>query len=321
MALKSLSSRAIMGEFARAIEEPVDHGFVDNLTLFVPDSNQFTEEHRFVGAAPGFVDWIGTRRVGELADYMQRVINSPYESTLSVWKDEVKFDKTGQVQNRINSHAQSSNEHWEELITPLINAGATSLCYDGKYFFATNHTEGKATTSMANLITVDISDLPIDSNYKGTSTVPSPMQMAHAILKAVQQLYTFKNDQNKPINQNAKKFLIMVPVTFMAAAAQALNLANLAHGENNPLNGCGFTFELSVNPRLTFTDSFCVFRIDGLGGAKPFIRQQMGAPEYTMLGETSDLYHKERRMEFGAFVQRGVGYGLWQHAIKVTFQA
>jgi phage major head subunit gpT-like protein len=318
MALKSLSSRAILGEFMRNLEQPADHGFVEPLSHFVPDSDQFKEEHRFVGAVPGFIEWTGTRRVKELMDYVQEVENNPYEATLTVTKDEVKYDKTGQVQNRIAQHAQSSVEHWEKLLSHLINVGSSGIAYDGHYFFDTSHQEGDSGT-MSNLLTIDLDDIPILDDYKGTATNPSALQMAHAILKAIQQMYTFQNDRGEPINQSAKKFLVMVPVSFMAAAGQALTQQFMALGENNPLKGLDFEVKLSVNPRLSWNDSFAVFRTDGLGGAKPFIRQQMGAPEYTHLGENSDLYHSERRMEFGAFVYRGLGYGLWQHAVKVTF--
>jgi phage major head subunit gpT-like protein len=321
MVLKSLSSRAILGEFMREIEQDIDHGFVGDLSHFVDDSTQFMEEHRFVGAVPGFIEWTGTRRTRELADYFIQCKNTLYENTLGVGKDELKFDKTKQVANRIKAHGNDSMQHWEKLISPLITNGATGIAYDGDYFFGEAHAEGKSGT-MSNLMTIDISDMPFDTDYKGSATAPSAMQIAHAVNLMIARLYSFKNDQGDPINQSAKKFRLVVPVSFMAPARQALNLSMLAHGEINPLEGLDdMEVKLSVDPRNTWTDSMALFRTDGVGGAKPFIRQQMGKPEYAVLDENSDLYKKERRMEFTAEVYRGVTYGLWQHAVKATFTA
>lgn len=320
MALKSLSSRAIMGEFARAIETPTEGAFVDPLTLYIPDSNQFVEEHRFLSAIPGLIPWMGSRRIKELRDYGQKIENLPFEATLTVRKDEVKFDKTGQVQNRIDAWKQTATDHWTELLSALIDAGTSKVCYDGQYYFDTDHVSGNS-GSQSNAIQVDISDLPFPSDYKGTPTAPSPETIAHAIVRCVQQMYGFKDDEGRPINQNATKFLVMVPVTFMANTYIALSKMRLSNDTVNPLQLDQMQVVPSVNPRLTWTDAIAVFRTDGLGGSKPMIRQQMGEIEYTMLDEKSDLYHNERRMEFGIYLRRGVGYGLWQHAVRAQFVA
>jgi phage major head subunit gpT-like protein len=47
----------------------------------------------------------------------------------------------------------------------------------------------------------------------------------------------------------------------------------------------------------------------------------MGRINYTKKDETSDYFHDTDSMEFGLKVDRGAGYGLWQHAVAVTLTA
>ncbi|MBZ4251856.1 hypothetical protein LAJ57_13170, partial [Streptococcus pneumoniae] len=82
----------------------------------------------------------------------------------------------------------------------------------------------------------------------------------------------FKDDQGEPMNEEATSFLVMVPVPFMSAAAAALKNPVITDGSGSRTNTItnlgGFSFELAVNPRLTWTTKFATFRTDGM--TKPF---------------------------------------------------
>jgi phage major head subunit gpT-like protein len=78
----------------------------------------------------------------------------------------------------------------------------------------------------------------------------------------------------------------------------------------------GFTYELAVNPRLSWTTKFAVFRTDGQ--TKPFIRQEEQGIQVDAIAEGSELEFKENKHHYGVKAVRNVGYGYWQHACLVT---
>lgn len=224
--------------------------------------------------------------------------------------DEIRRDKTGQVMTRVRELAQRTNAHWAKLLSSLIVAGETALCYDGQAFFDTDHLEG-ASGAQSNDIGLDI----------GTPTAPTAAEFETAVLKSVEQILGLKDDEGEPMNEDAARFLIMVPVPFMASAAAALKNPVIvdANGSrtNTITNLGGFQFELAVNPRLPWTTKFATYRTDGQ--TKPFIRQEEEGVTIAAVAEGSELEFKENKHHYGVKAVRNVGYGYWQHACLTTF--
>jgi phage major head subunit gpT-like protein len=79
----------------------------------------------------------------------------------------------------------------------------------------------------------------------------------------------------------------------------------------------GFSIELAVNPRLTWTDKFALFRTDG--DVKPLIRQEEEAVSMSAIAEGSEEEFKNNRHLYGVKAIRNVGLGYWQHAVLHTF--
>ena len=78
----------------------------------------------------------------------------------------------------------------------------------------------------------------------------------------------------------------------------------------------GFSFDLAVNPRLTWTTKFATFRTDGM--TKPFIRQEEEGVTVSAIAEGSELEFRENKHHYGVKAIRNVGYGYWQHACLTT---
>ena len=76
------------------------------------------------------------------------------------------------------------------------------------------------------------------------------------------------------MNENAREFLVMIPVPYLGAAATALGATVIAQDSNRLIalgSLGGFTYKLATNARLTWTTKFAVFRTDGAMSA--LIRQ------------------------------------------------
>jgi phage major head subunit gpT-like protein len=188
------------------------------------------------------------------------------------------------------------------------------VCYDGQYFFDTDHAEGDS-GAQSNKIDVDISALPVSAN--GTPASPSAAAMSHMIAKGISQILSFRDDRGRPMNQSARAFQVQVPIAYMSAAALALSGEKLEGGDASVVaNLPGFNVELAPNPELTWTDKIAVMRTDGR--VKPFIRQEEVPVTMKAIAEGSELEFEQNEHHYGVEWQGAVGYGRWQHACLVA---
>lgn len=313
MGAGALSSRAIIGEFYATLEQDMGNSYIPGISnLF--DSNQESETYKWLGQSPQLREWIGGRQAKGFRENGLTIFNKTFEGTLEVLVDEIRRDKTGQVMVRVRELAQRTNSHWAKLISTLLIAAEAATCYDGQYFFDTDHSEGDSGT-LSNDISCDIT----------TTTAPTAAEMQGGILKSIEQILGFKDDQGEPMNENAKAFLIMVPVPFMSAAAAAIGSEIIVSASNlignNQIrtlgNVGGFSVDLAVNPRLTWTTKFATFRTDC--ETKAIIRQEEEGVTVAAIAEGSELEFKENKHQYGVKAIRNVGYGYWQRACLTTF--
>lgn len=311
MGAASLSSRAIIGEFYATLEQDMGMSWIAGLSnLF--DSNQESETYKWLGMAPAMREWVGSRHAKGFRENGLTIVNKTYEGTLEVMVDEIRRDKTGQVMVRVRELAQRTNSHWAKLLTELLIAGESAACYDGQFFFDTDHAEGDS-GSQSNDITNDIT----------TTTAPTGGEMETSILKAIEAIMGFKDDQGEPMNENARQFTVMVPVPYMSSAAAAIGSEIIVDASTSRTNRIltmgslgGFTIGLVVNPRLTWTTKLAVFRTDA--ETRALIRQEEEGVTVDAIAEGSELEFNERKHRYGVKAIRNVGYGYWQRACLVT---
>lgn len=311
MGIKTLGSRAIIGAFYDALEQNNGAAWVDPLSMYFT-SDQESETYKWLGMSPAMREWIGGRNAKGFRENGLTIENKHFEASLEVMVQDLKRDKTGQTLIRIAEMADRTNAHWASLLSTLQLNGAAALCYDGQYFFDTDHSEGSS-GSQSNKISIDISALP--AQVHGSTTVPSPEEMSLCIYQAIAQMLGFKDDQGEPLNEGARAFHVQVPVSLLSAANAAVSNDVFASGSDNTLKKSGFSISVSANPRLTWTDTFAVYRVDGR--VKPFIRQEEEPVSLKAIAEGSELEFKEAKHQYGVDCWRNVGYGYWQHAVQV----
>jgi phage major head subunit gpT-like protein len=317
MDLQLLSSRAIRGMYFAALEADPGTAWLDGVSnLF--GSDQASEIYNWIGQTPMMREWIGGRQAKGFTGQGITIINKHYEATLELQKKDLRRDKTGQIRARLSEFSERGNTHWASLTSALIVNGATTVCYDGQYFFDTDHSEGDS-GAQSNKIDVDISTLP--AVIHGSVTAPSVEEMQQTILAGIVKILSFKDDKGEPMNENAKGFLVQVPVGLLQAALAAVSgLTNVALPNNlNPNLLKDFSVQVSVSVRLTsasWTDKFVIFRTDS--PIKAFIRQTEQEIEMKMKAEGSEFEFDNDAWQIGIDGWRGVGYGLWQRAVQVT---
>jgi phage major head subunit gpT-like protein len=313
MSAKGLSSRAIVGEYYATLEAAAGMEWINAISnLF--SSNQESETYKWLGQTPAMQEWIGGRQAKGFRENGITISNLHFEATLEVMVEEMRRDKTGQVMIRIAELADRTNSHWASLLSTLVLNAESTVCYDGQFFFDTDHSEGDSGTQ-SNDIAVDISTLPVGTH--GSVTVPSVGEMQLVILQAIQQIYGFLDDQGEPLNETARNFMVMVPTSLWHVTSAAAVNSFIDQGDVNTLaNMQGINVGVVANPRLTWTDKVSVWRTDGR--VRPLIRQQETEVDLKVIAEGSELEFTSALHQYGVDAWRNVGYGLWQGACLAT---
>lgn len=307
-----ITSRNVIGVFYETLEAASQASWASQLAMMVT-SNQDSETYRWLGMVPAMREWAGGRLAKGLRSSGITIVNKDFEATLEILASEVRRDKTGQVRVRIQELADRAAGIWESLISTLILGGGSGVCYDGQYFFDTDHAEGDSGTQKNLLTASEVTALNVT-----TPAAPTEAEFAAALMGVIGWMLAFKDDQGEPLNANARNFAVMTPPNLYGPAAAAVSQRvlmgqNLA---NNQILSAGLTVMPILNPRLTATDAFYVFRTDGR--AKPFICQEELPIEISALAEGSEEEFKNNRHLYGVKMAGNAGYGMWQHAAKAT---
>lgn len=314
MGVATLSSRAIIGRFYKTLEQDVGSRWVDPLSMLF-SSDQESETYNWLGQTPAMREWVGGRHAKGFYENGLTIANKHYEATLEVAVKDLRRDKTGQIMVRVDELARRTNAHWASLLSTLIINAESTACYDGQYYFDTDHTEGENTTSQSNDLSITLSGLP--TAVHGSTTAPSVGEMNICIRRAVQAIYGFKDDRNEPMNEGASQFLVMCPTSLYDIASAAVALPMVDNGNSNVIPGNpDYSIRVVPNARLTWTTKFAVFRTDG--SVKPFIRQQETDVQIKAKAEGSEFEFDNDAHQYGVDTWRNVGYGYWQHACLVT---
>lgn len=311
MGAKKITSRAIIGMLYEGLQQDTGLDWVGDLTNEF-SSNQESEEYAWLGRAPAMREWIGGRWAKGIRENSFIIKNRLYESTLEILKDWIDRDKTGQIQMLVNEQTERANSHWAKLIAALIETGPSAVCYDGQFFFDTDHSEGDSGTQ-SNSISYDVT----------APTAPTAGDMEAAVLKGVEQLLGLKDDQGEPMNEFRKQFLLYVPTKFLGSAASALGSQVVMEGAAARTNRVitlgsmgGYSFKLVASARSTWTDKFALFATDA--ATKPFIRQIEQDIEVDAIAEGSELEFQKRMHHYGISAKRAVGFAYWQRSCLVT---
>jgi len=315
--MENITTRAVMGMYYLALQNAFESSWISKLSNYFK-SDQAQEIYAWLGQAPGMRKWTGAKLAKKLKESGLTIINEDFEATMAIAIKDHRRDKTGQIKIRIADLARKTVQHWESLLTTLLinGTGSTSgLAYDGQYFFDSDHVDGESGTYINLLTASQVAALNV-----GTAAAPTAAEAIKAILGVIAYLMTYKDDTGDPINSGAREFLIMTSPTMFTYLAPAIVSPQIDSGQTNVLNELkkkGFTIDLEINSRMTYTTQFQIFRTDA--NLKPLIRQEEVKPKLKTLGEGSDHAFNENEYLYSVESSRNVAYGMPQFAAIATF--
>jgi len=103
--------------------------------------------YAWLGNFPMMRQWVGDRVVKNLKANKYSLVNKPYEATIELDRDDILYDKIGLYAPLISEFSRNVATHADFLVFSALMAGVSEICYDGEFFFDTDHPVGTGTTS------------------------------------------------------------------------------------------------------------------------------------------------------------------------------
>lgn len=108
------------------------------VAMTVPSTTAMNEYPR-LDDLPGIREWIGERLVHRLGAQTYTIKNRDFEKTVAILRKSIEDDQIGIYAPVAGQFGQDAAAFPDTLVWPLLAAGDTTLCYDGQYFFDTDH--------------------------------------------------------------------------------------------------------------------------------------------------------------------------------------
>lgn len=266
-----------------------------------PDWERFTqrmtttndiESFAWLEGMPSVKLWVDDAQFETFSAAAWEVGHRKWQSGIVVKREDIVDDKLGNVLPRINDLGNVVRRHPGALLFQRLKAGDTSVCFDGEYFFDTDHPG-----SQSNKIT-------------GALTTTTLNQM--------RRLFSIRRDRNGNLLASKMTHLV-VPSSLEMTARAILQPALLAGGATNlDVNAV----QLIVEPELeNGTDGSAVkwYGFDLSRPIKPFVYlEREGVVFEAQDKPENDNVFLRQIYRYNAWYRGDVNYLFWQLAAMST---
>ncbi len=112
--------------------------FWDKVATLIPSTTS-SNTYGWLGDFPQLREWVGARVIRDMKASGYSIENKLYEATLGVQRTQIEDDQYGHFGPVAMSMGQEAAQHPDRLVQAVVNAAGASTCYDGQYFFDTDH--------------------------------------------------------------------------------------------------------------------------------------------------------------------------------------
>lgn len=269
----------------------------------VVNSDGADEAYGMLGNMPGVREWLGDRQFHELRAANFVIDNKLWESSLAIEKTDLEDDRMAMYGPLMEQLGVEAAYHPDELFFEALVAGESTPCFDGQYFFDTDHSWGDSGTQ-SNDLTYNAAD----------HTAVTAAEFRAAFHQARKAMLQFKNDQgkflNRPTIRGMSNLVCLVPPELELAAYEGLTAEVLSNNTNVVIDRP----RIVVSPQLTTATKWY---LAGTGGVlRPMVFQARKPLTRGMKG-LDDL--EEKQVKFMTEARYNVGYLGWWTMVLTTF--
>jgi phage major head subunit gpT-like protein len=244
--------------------------------------------------------WAGERILNDISSRAQKLVNEPYEASFKVPRAKIADDKAGIFNPLMDELARAAKLWRDKLTFATLLSGGASLCYDGQFYFDTDHP-----------VNMDDPASAVQSNrFTGTALTSDNLATVTATMGA----YVGEDGESMEVEPN----LLVVGPDLKRQARRILNAEILPStagtaSESNVMKG---DMDILVSPKLSGGKWFVM---DTSRPIKPLLFQLREAPSFDYLMNSGDQ-NVFMRDEYvcGVKARGAAGYGPWWLAAYCT---
>ena len=271
------------------------------IAMLVPSTGA-QNDYKWLSTFPKMRKWIGEKAIKSLAAFSYTVVNDDWEATVEVDRNDILDDQLGIYAPQAQMAGQSAKQLPDDIVFGLVDGAFTSKCYDGQYFFDTDHPVKNADGTDG--VVSNMFDVPLTID-----TLEGAMASFGAARTAMQLV---KDDEGRPLGVMPNILLVGPALGDIANALATTD--RLQDGKVNIYKG---TVEVVVDPRISSPTFWAL--LDTTKPVMPFIYQQRMAPEFVQQNDPqSEEVFNRKKYKFGAEARAAGGYGFWQLAYGST---
>lgn len=271
----------------------------EKIAMKVPSSTG-SNVYAWLSAFPKMRRWVGEKHIKSLKAYSYTVVNEDFEATVEVDRNHIEDDQLGIYSPQAKMAGFSAKQLPDEIVYELVNGGFENLCYDGQYFFDTDHPVGKSSIS-----------------NKGTAALSVATQAAAKSSYGAARTAMGRINGDDGNSLDVRPTILLVGPGLEDTARALLTSDRLEDGKANLYKG---TAELVVSTRIKSDTAW--FLLDTSKPVLPFIYQERKAPVFVQqVDPDSDDVFNRKKFKFGAEARAAGGYGFWQLAYGSTGEA
>jgi len=308
--------RDLTQQFNMRIDAQRQAPFYPTLCTLI-NSTSIDEKYGWLGGLPGIKEWIGDRQFKQLRAANYVLTNKHWESSLQFEKNDVDDDRMGGFMAQIQALADEATFHPDELLCQVIIAAETTACFDGQYFFDTDHSWGDSGTQ-SNSVTY----------AAATGTSPTVEEFRGAYHQALKKMLSYKNDQGKfyirPRIGKLGSLVCCVPLAQYEVATKCFEQVMTI--ETSSSATAAVTNVILERPTLVpiiylgaessgGSDAKMYLFYTG-GPVKPFIFQGRESLKFQMKGADDIEFKWLKAMTEARY---NIGFGHWSAAVLTTF--
>jgi len=287
-ALLALLNQSFKARFARGLARAATSW---RSIAMESESTSAVEVYPMIASLGPLREWVGNRVAEELSMAEMAMSNRHFEKTLRVNKNKIEDDQFGVYGNEAEMLGDQAERHPDQLTYKLLEAGFTTVGFDGQYFFDTDH--------------------PVeDGSLTGRNTRATALSVAN-YAQARADMMSLKDDGGETLDITPD--LLVVPPALEETArnilfADPVFVAGVP--QNNIWKGSA---QLLVSKRLTSASHWYLF--DTSKPIKALIVQFRKRPQLvSQQSLTDDSVFWRNEFVWGVDYRGNAGYALWQLA-------
>lgn len=258
----------------------------------VRDSNSLEEAVAIIGQSPKMREWIGERVVQNFSASVFSIKNKDWEMTVEVDRNDIEDDRLGIYRPQIADMGKSAAFLWDDLVIDLLLKGHQTICYDGQYFFDTDHP-------------VDMAD-PNSAIFSNSFTGRPLTAANYAYVRQVMNTWKLGPQGGRSLRTSPN--ILLVGADNEVNAKEIVYPMTIPDGtgavKQNQMQG---TAQVIVHPDIT---GGLWFLIDASNTEKPIIVAQRKKPEFVAKTDaTDDAVFWRKKFHFGVDARGVAAFG------------